>query len=133
MDSVRGNITRLRGQLLTDIDPKKQYQIRKLLIEEEDKLGSHSELLDDLYEQIARGRELIAWHNVLVKSTAHNGYVGAAEAESLLVRLKDSQDLHEKYLKRKSSIGKTEGRAAGRAVELAGALRRTGGARSRRS
>ena len=100
MDSVRENITRLRRQLLTDVDPKKRYQVRKMLIEEEDKLGSHSELFADLYDQITKGRELIAWHNVLVKSMAHNGYLDAAEAESLLVRLKDSQDLHEKYLKR---------------------------------
>jgi len=94
---IRGNIHHLRDELCSETDPAQRARLQKLLVEEEDRLGSTVELLDDIEREMKKNDVLIARQTALVVSMERNGHIGVAEARTLLGCLTDVQALHERY------------------------------------
>jgi CheY-like chemotaxis protein len=103
---ARENTKHLRGQLGSEIDPKKRSVLTKVLVEEEDKLGADYELLADLDRHIRKGHELIARQSTLVAKMEHGGHDGVAQARMLLDCLIESQNL---LGRRESVVGHRDG------------------------
>jgi len=97
---VLDNIRRFRDKLGSEIDPAEQARLQKQLVEEEDKLGARAALLDDVEREIDRAIILIARQTALVAAMERDGRGDLKRARTLLHRLIDGQNLHERYHER---------------------------------
>lgn len=73
---ARENIRHYRDMLLSDIAPEVRSRVRKLLVEEEDKLGKDLELLIDIERHIADGAQRIEAQQSCVRAMHTNGHDG---------------------------------------------------------
>jgi hypothetical protein len=89
---TRENIRHCRDQLNLETDPKTRAALRRILVEEEDKLGANLQLLADVDHEIKKGEVLISKQTVLVTTLERDGHDGIAQAKVLLDALIDSQD-----------------------------------------
>jgi hypothetical protein len=64
------NITNFADKLESEVDPAKRATLRRLLVEEEDRLGHDQEQLELTNKRLASGRGLIAKQQSLIVSGA---------------------------------------------------------------
>lgn len=81
------NVIRYRDLLNSEIDPTRLAQLRKLLIEEEDKLGAAAERLEAIEREIAKGEERIEWQRALVASMEREGVTRLPPRQGLRVEV----------------------------------------------
>ena len=93
LDSVRN----FRHRLSSELDSARRAQLQKQLVEEEDKLGAHLALLDDVEREIKKAIVLIARQRALIVAMERDGRDGTQQARTLLNCLIDSQNLHQWY------------------------------------
>jgi hypothetical protein len=90
-------IRRFRDLLNGELDFVQRARLRKMLVDEEDKLGASLALLDDVESEISRGDLLIARQSARVATMERGEQIGVEQARILLDCLKDSRNLHEWY------------------------------------
>jgi hypothetical protein len=90
------NVVRYRAQLNDEIDPAKRFVLKRLLVEEEDRLGATFELLAEVRQAIADCKCRIAELRCLTENIEIDGRA-AAVARVRLEALKDARTLHETY------------------------------------
>ena len=94
---IRANIHHLRDEFRSETDPAQRAQLQKQLVEEEDRLGASAALLDDVEREIKKAIVLIARQTALVVAMERDGSGNVQQARTLLYRLIDGQNLHERY------------------------------------
>ena len=87
-----GNIALFVGQLKWESDPTRRERLKRLLIEEVDRLGASEERLGMIERQIERGEQIVARQAHLVGELKSKGD-DASMAESCLRTLEAIQDL----------------------------------------
>ena len=90
-------IRRFRDLLNGELEFAQRARLRKMLVEEEDKLGASLAQLDDVESEISRGDLLIARQSARVAPLERGEQIGIEQARTLLNCLKDSQSLHQWY------------------------------------
>jgi hypothetical protein len=96
---ARDNINRSRDQLRFETDPTKRSILRKLLVEDEDKLAADFALLEDIAREIANCRQRIDRQRALVETLERCGR-DATTAKDLLGAITESFILHQHYRQR---------------------------------
>jgi len=97
---ARENIKHFRDRLWPEVDQEARSLLRKLLVEEEDKLGADLELLADIKRHIADGNQRIERQRALVTVLERDGQKGLAHAKTLLDGMLESQVLLHDYHRR---------------------------------
>ena len=82
-------IRRFRDLLNGELDFVQRARLRKMLVEEEDKLGASLALLDDVESEISRGDLLIARQSARVATMERGEQIGVEQARTLLDSLTD--------------------------------------------
>ena len=95
-------VARFRAQLDNETDPAKRVALRRLLIEEEDRLGATFELLAEVQQVIIDCKERIAELRYLVGNMKVEGR-DASVVERCLETQKDLRALHEGYSRKLQS------------------------------
>ena len=90
------NVVRYRARLNDEIDPAKRIVVKRLLVEEEDRLGATSELLAEVRQAIADCKCRIAEPRFLTENVEIDGRV-AAVSRARLEAQTDACTLHETY------------------------------------
>jgi hypothetical protein len=70
---ARENIRHFHDRLKTETDPTTHSLLRRLLLQEEDKLGHDSEALREIENHIARAKQHVHRQQVLFASMQRNG------------------------------------------------------------
>jgi hypothetical protein len=96
---ARDNTNRFRDQLRFETDPTKRSILRKLLVEEEDKLAADFALLEDVAREIANCQQRIDRQRALVEALERCGR-DVTTAEALLSAIMESLILHQDYRQR---------------------------------
>jgi hypothetical protein len=97
MDHIVGaNLTLLAGQFVGEDDFARRGQLRKLLIEEEDKLGRRTEKLEQVLRQIGRCTARIAHLEVLLERSRSNGH-DTGPTEQMLRNMHELHGVYEDY------------------------------------
>ena len=94
---ILDNIRHFRHRLSSELDSARRAQLQKQLVEEEDKLGAHAALLDDVEREIKKAIVLIARQRALIAAMERDGRNGLERAKTLLDCLTDDQNLHQRY------------------------------------
>jgi len=94
---ILDNIRHFRHRLSSELDSARRAQLQKQLVEEEDKLGAHVALLDDVEREIKKAIVLIARQRALIAAMERDGRAGIQQARTLLNCLIDGQNLHQQY------------------------------------
>ena len=94
---ARENVKHFRNRLDTELDPDVRSKVRRLLIEEEDKLGASLELLADIDRHIEAGHRRVERQQLLVTTMERDGHASATQARCLLDGLLESLELHQQY------------------------------------
>jgi hypothetical protein len=87
------NILRFRELLKLESDPARLGDLQKLLIDEEDRLGSSYERLEDIDREIAKADQRIELQRMLVANMRREGR-DATVAQALLERLTSIQAMY---------------------------------------
>ena len=95
-------VVRFRAQLNNETDPAKRSAWRRLLVEEEDKLGATFELLAEVQQVIIDCKQRIAELRYLVGNMKIDGR-DASVVEGWLETQKDLRALHETYSRKLQS------------------------------
>ncbi len=91
------NIRHFSDRLRYEVDLDKRSSLQKLLVDEEDKLGSDLELIAEVDRFIASFESLIQTQSALVAALERDGDDRAPPARSLLDGLAQSQTLYKEY------------------------------------
>jgi hypothetical protein len=94
---ILDNIRHFRHRLSSELDSTQRAQLQKQLVEEEDKLGAHVALLDDVEREIKKAIVLIARQRALIAAMERHGRDGIQQARTLLNCLIDDQNWHQHY------------------------------------
>ena len=97
---ARENIKHFRGRLWVEIDPDMRSRLHRLLVAEEDNLGTDFELLTDVERHIADGDRRIKRQRAIITDMERDGHNGLVQARALLEGLMESQLLSKKYRRR---------------------------------
>jgi hypothetical protein len=98
VDLAPKNISYFRDRLERETDPWTRSRLRKLLIEEEDKLGHNSKALDTIETHITTGRMRVERQRSLVASMERDGY-DTTRARAVLSVLNDTLLIFEDHRK----------------------------------
>ena len=95
-------VIRCRAQLNNETDPAKRIALRRLLVEEKDRLGATFELLAEVQQVIIDCKQRIAELGYLVRHMKIDGR-DASVVEGWLETQKDLRALHETYSRKLQS------------------------------
>ena len=90
------NVSRFLDKLRVERNPDLRASLRRLLLEEEDKLGSNLERLGSVQHHIAEGRRRITRQKVLIERLEAKGH-DVKVAEGTLHNLIEIQEIFEQY------------------------------------
>jgi hypothetical protein len=94
------NIRHFRDRLWLEVDSDARARLRKLLINEEDKLGADLALLADIDRHISEGNHRIDRQRSLITAMERHGDNRLAQARTLLDCMLETQLLHQAYRRR---------------------------------
>ncbi len=90
------NITRFAGLLVTEADMGRRYQLKALLIEEENKLGRWTEKLDQILRRISECNARIANLETILERSKANGYE-VGPTEQVLRNMRELNRIYDDY------------------------------------
>jgi hypothetical protein len=97
---ARENIRHFRDRLETETDPNTRTLLRRLLVQEEDKLGHNSEALREIEDHIARAKEHVNRQQTLVASIESDGH----DAKHALMLLNNYSEILLAYQNQREKI-----------------------------
>jgi hypothetical protein len=97
---ARANIRHFCDRLEMETDPTARSLLRRLLVQEEDKLGHNSEALGEIENHIARAKDHVNRQQALVASSERDGH----NATQVLVLLNAYSEILLAYEKQREKI-----------------------------